>query len=536
VSVNGAKAIMQKKQGVEEKVETGLVQELDDLRRRVAHLEQAERKKITEESDESKQIFKTIFDNAADGIVLADVEKKKFYMANKMFCQLLGYNSQEIKKLGVMDIHPEGDLSYVVEQFEKQVRGEFTLSKDIPVKKKDGCVFFADVNSFPIKLDGKKYLMGIFRDITERRKAEEEVRKLSSAVEQSIDGIAICDLESKLVYFNTAYAQMHGYTPKEMFRMPIAKLYSKKEVGKLRKVINQTKTQGFWKGELGHIRKDRTAFLTYMSITLLKNKEGKPTGTLAIARDITETKRSEEELDIYRNNTIRAEEFAAVGTLSATVANDLTQPLTIIGLSFENSLVALKKIPCPQTVIEDLNEGLSEISNVISIVDRFRNFAMRSSNSTFVEVDFKEIAERTVELLSVSAWRAKVSLWVEGLDKLPLIYSHKRDLKRLFYSLTENAIQAADGKKKYQVVISGVVREGQIELKFSDNCGGIAPENLNKIFRPFFTTKTAEHGTGLGLCVVEHIVSKLRGDVRVESTLGKGSTFFVTLPTGLVDK
>jgi C4-dicarboxylate-specific signal transduction histidine kinase len=273
-----------------------------------------------------------------------------------------------------------------------------------------------------------------------------------------------------------------------------------------------------------------------MSITLLKNKEGKPTGTLAIARDITETKRSEEELDIYRNNTIRAEEFAAVGTLSATVANDLTQPLTIIGLSFENSLVALKKIPCPQTVIEDLNEGLSEISNVISIVDRFRNFAMRSSNSTFVEVDFKEIAERTVELLSVSAWRAKVSLWVEGLDKLPLIYSHKRDLKRLFYSLTENAIQAADGKKKYQVVISGVVREGQIELKFSDNCGGIAPENLNKIFRPFFTTKTAEHGTGLGLCVVEHIVSKLRGDVRVESTLGKGSTFFVTLPTGLVDK
>jgi signal transduction histidine kinase len=67
-------------------------------------------------------------------------------------------------------------------------------------------------------------------------------------------------------------------------------------------------------------------------------------------------------------------------------------------------------------------------------------------------------------------------------------------------------------------------------LQFADNCGGIAPENLDRIFEPFFTTKPEDEGTGLGLCTVQNIVSRAEGDVRVESTAGKGSTFFVTLP------
>jgi signal transduction histidine kinase len=124
-----------------------------------------------------------------------------------------------------------------------------------------------------------------------------------------------------------------------------------------------------------------------------------------------------------------------------------------------------------------------------------------------------------------------VTLQVEGMDKLPHIYSCERELEQLFFSLIENAIQAADGKKRRWVIISGAVRDDEhIELQLYDNCGGIAPENLDKIFEPFFTTKPTGESTGLGLCVVERIVFQLGGKVRVESKLGKGSTFFVTLP------
>jgi PAS domain S-box-containing protein len=370
----------------------------------------------------------------------------------------------------------------------------------------------------------------IARDIHELKQSEEEIRKLTSAVEQSIDGIAIGNLEPRLIYVNGAFARMHGYTLEDMIGMPVTKLFNKEQMDEYKRAANQQETQGFWEGEIEHIRKDGTAFPTYVSVTLLKNNEGKPIGTLAITRDMTASKRREEELNIYREKMARVEQLASLGTFSASVAHELTQPLTVIRLSIENSLAELDTISYPSTIEEDLKKSLSEISNVISIVDKFHNFARSSSETTVVEVVLKATAERIMDLLDESAWRAKVLLRVEGMDKLPPIYSHEKELEQLFYSLVENALQAADGKKRHQVIISGVARNEHIELRFSDNCGGIAPENLDKIFEPFFTTKPASEGTGLGLFVVERIVSQLNGKIRVESKLGKGSTFFVTLP------
>jgi PAS domain S-box-containing protein len=132
------------------------------------------RKKMEEQLKESEQRFRTIFDDATDGMLLAGREPKKFYTGNKMICQMLGYSLQEIKNLGVMDIYPQKDLPYVTEQFEKQLRKEISLARDIPLKRKDGSVFYVDINSSPLTLAGKTYLLGIFRDITERKNMEKE--------------------------------------------------------------------------------------------------------------------------------------------------------------------------------------------------------------------------------------------------------------------------------------------------------------------------------------------------------------------------
>ena len=103
--------------------------------------------------------------------------------AHKRICEMLGYSLDEIKDLGVMEIHPKEELPYVIEQFEKQARGEFTLSKDLPVKHKDGSVFHADVNARQITLAGKQYLVGIFHDTTERKRAEDEMKKKMNELE-----------------------------------------------------------------------------------------------------------------------------------------------------------------------------------------------------------------------------------------------------------------------------------------------------------------------------------------------------------------
>jgi C4-dicarboxylate-specific signal transduction histidine kinase len=315
-----------------------------------------------------------------------------------------------------------------------------------------------------------------------------------------------------------------------MVGMPTAKLHNKKQLSEYWMRIDQLITEGSFEGEVGNIRKDRTAFPTYMSVTLLKNNEGKTIGSLAITRDITESKRREKELNLYREKMARAEKLASVGTLSATLAHELAQPLTVIRLSIENALVKLETTPSIDAVTRNIEDSLTEVSNITSIVNRFRNYARRSSKTVVSEIDLKAVAERTLQLLSHSAQMARVTLRLKGMNKLPPIYSYEKDLEQLFFALVENAVQAADGKESRRLIIGGDVKDEHIELQFSDNCGGIAPESLDRIFEPFFTTRPVGEGTGLGLCIVEHVVSRARGKVRVESQAGKGTTFFVTLP------
>jgi PAS domain S-box-containing protein len=118
-------------------------------------------------------------------MLLADIGDKSFYMGNRMIGEMLGYDEEETKTLGVMDIHPEDGLPYVMQQFEKQARREITLARDIPVKRKDGSVFYADVNSSIATLHGKSYLLGVFRDITERKRVEEEKTRMELQLRQA---------------------------------------------------------------------------------------------------------------------------------------------------------------------------------------------------------------------------------------------------------------------------------------------------------------------------------------------------------------
>jgi len=140
------------------------------------------------------------------------------------------------------------------------------------------------------------------------------------------------------------------------------------------------------------------------------------------------------------------------------------------------------------------------------------------------------VAERVTHLLDGRAQWARITLQHRNMDELPSIRANEKDVEQLFFALIENAIHAADGKKDRWLTISGAIKGACIELKFADNCGGIAPENLDEIFEPFFTTKPAREGTGLGLCIVQRIVAQAGGKIWVESKPGKGSTFCITLP------
>ncbi len=226
----------------------------------------------------------------------------------------------------------------------------------------------------------------------------------------------------------------------------------------------------------------------------------------------------------------RTELLASLGTLSATVAHELIQPMTAVRFAIENSLDELKKITCPATVFEDLNDSLSELTNAVSIVDRFRGFARKSANKVIDDVDLRGTAMRVSGLLKKTAQQTRMSIDIEGMGSLPSICSNQNDMEQVFFAMMQNAIHAADGSEQRLLRISGFEKNGWIELKFADNCGGISPENLSRLFEPFFTTKVPHRGTGLGLCVVKDILSSHGGKIRVDSDYGKGTTFYVTVP------
>jgi PAS domain S-box-containing protein/putative nucleotidyltransferase with HDIG domain len=134
---------------------------------------------------ESESKFRTIFDGSYDGILLADAETRRFHLGNRRIHEMLGYTANELIGMSVDDIHPADALPHVIEEFSRQLRGELGVAAELPVRRKDGSVFYADVNSAPMTLDGKHYLLGVFRDTTERKRTAEALRHSEASLAEA---------------------------------------------------------------------------------------------------------------------------------------------------------------------------------------------------------------------------------------------------------------------------------------------------------------------------------------------------------------
>jgi PAS domain S-box-containing protein len=137
----------------------------------------SERKKAEEALRESEARYKVLFFSAAEGIAVADLQTKRFSYVNPTMCRMFGYTEEELTRIGVADIHPKESLDHVLAEFEAQVRGEKTLANGLPCLRKDGALFYANVNAALIVLDDRKCLVGFFTDTTENKKAEEALRE-----------------------------------------------------------------------------------------------------------------------------------------------------------------------------------------------------------------------------------------------------------------------------------------------------------------------------------------------------------------------
>jgi len=170
---------------------------------------------------EAELRFRTIFQSASDGILIAHAAGKHFFAANEKMCEMLGYTKEELLSMNVSDIHPKESVPYVHEQFARIVAKEVPVAQNIPLLKKDQTVFFADISGSKMNYDKEDYLIGIFRDITERKQAEENLRKsekkFSSIFHLNPNPLAITDVATgNFMDVNEAFVQWTGYSREEI--------------------------------------------------------------------------------------------------------------------------------------------------------------------------------------------------------------------------------------------------------------------------------------------------------------------------------
>jgi len=285
-----------------EKTKAALEEKSDSLQHTLDDLETAHRR-----AEENERKFRTLFEGLSDGVVVAEPNTGELRKVNAAFCQMLGYSEAELLQLTIPDIHPPEELPRLMEAIAKQKRGMSVLIKNLPFKRKDGTIFYTDTNGTALDLENRHCVLGVCRDITERKLAEEALSREQefnrALVENIVDAVVACNVNFELTLFNRAAREWHGVdattvppeqwaefyhlfcadgvTPMTMDNIPLARAFRGETLHNEPMVI--------W-------AKDQPPRHVLANSAPFFDGQGRKLGAVAVLHDITERKRAEQAL------------------------------------------------------------------------------------------------------------------------------------------------------------------------------------------------------------------------------------------------
>ncbi len=263
----------------------------------------------------AEQRFRAIFDNTSDGIFVLDWDTRKFTMCNQSCLQMLGYTQEEFLRLSIADLHAPDDLPFVDTQIERLLQGAQPAGHDVRFRRKDGSIVFTDLSPRLLVLEGRRYILVALKDMTERKRLEEELRQYAEHLEELVaartgelqesearyrslyhtvaDGIFVMGADGRIADVNDSVCAQLGYTRAELVGMPVSAVSARPDFN-LGEILDRLRAAGSLSYETTHRRKDGTTVPVELSITLVEYR-GQP-AILGVARDVTERKRAEEAL------------------------------------------------------------------------------------------------------------------------------------------------------------------------------------------------------------------------------------------------
>ncbi|MFC1562714.1 PAS domain S-box protein [candidate division KSB1 bacterium] len=392
----------------------------------------------------------------------------------------------------------------------------------------------------------------------QRKKAEELLRKLSRAVEQSPTSVIITDTKGSIEYVNPKFTQVTGYTFDEVIGKNPRILKADETPPETHKKLWETITAGKeWSGEFHNKKKNGELYWEYASISPVRNEKDVISHFIAVNEDITERKQMEERV-------IHSEKMASIGTLATGIVHEINNPMGYISSNLKILKKYNKRFRDFYAVIQNLNEEYSkgkpdELGNFIDEFMRIKEDAKLD----FLLMDMKDAVEESIEGIEkikkivsdlkdfsrMEKPEIKISNVNNGIEKtLNVVWNELKykaevikefgdisevecDIQRLnqvFMNILVNAAQAIE--KRGTIRIKTFSTNDYVVIQISDTGKGIPKEYIRNIFDAFFTTKEPGKGTGLGLSISYKIIQDHFGRIDVESEVGKGTTFTIKLP------
>lgn len=498
---------------------------------------------MTKELRESQERYRMLNEVSFSGIMIHDIGVILDF--NTQFCHMTGYAAEElIGRNGVELLCAPESRKILLQKIATEDEEPYTIN----ALKKDGTRFPLEIQARKMPYKGRQVRVAEFRDITERKKAEEALRKsrvryrqlykeslraeelYQSLLNSSADAILLLDSDQKARYINPAFTRIFGWTLEDLksgkalhVPRPLAKSFSET----IKKIMtDDSSIKGF---ETQRHTRDDNILDVSISASRYLDHDGNPAGVVLILRDISEKKR-------YQWHMEQAQKMESIGTLAGGVAHDFNNLL--MGIQGRLSLLMLNMPPSDARYTH-----LKEMEDYITRAADLTRQLLGITRTGKIEVKTTEINALIQKQNRMFSRTCKAVIIHEELDpSLSAADVDQRQIEQVLLNIYVNASHAMPGGGDLYIRTSNEKLDksrtepydakpgGYIRISITDTGTGMDKAVLRRIFEPFFTTKDRERGTGLGLASAYGIIRNHGGFITVYSEKGKGATFTIYLP------
>jgi len=474
-----------------------------------------------------RERLKILTDLTIEGLLIHD--HGKILDINPACERLLGVDMDLIINSSIFDyVHP--DYKEMIKlRIEEQITGKY----EVLLVKNDGSFFPAEIEASYINIKGKTFRVAAIRDITERKRTEEQINKFLSAITQSPAAIVITNTKGNIEYVNPQFTEITGYSFDEAIganpRILKSGLTPQEVYAELWNTLIAGNT---WKGEILNKRKDGSLFWESAIIAPLKNDKGQTISYIAVKEDITSKKEAEQALIQSQGKLQQAN--ATKDKFFSIIAHDLKNPFNII-LGFADLLLQNHK-----EYDEDTRESVIKTIYDISLktFNLLENLLAWSKTQTGKipfspkVIDLQTLTEDCISLFKEIADKKRIKLATMVSEDLS-VYADRDMVATVLRNLVINGIKFTPREGRVSVRANKTNNDMML-IEVKDTGIGISPEKIGAIFsidRAWSEPGTEEEtGTGLGLFLCKEFVEKNGGKIWIESEVSVGTSFFFTLP------